>query len=176
MNYQSKIHSIRKNNVVTIYVPNFCLNELSQKFTLDIINTLEKINTDTSIDMVILRTVQENYFLPKFPIDDKSFSANKILKSDYFIKLTQMIQNMRAMTVAVIEGTANFISSSFLKAYDLSYATENTAFTNKLNINSSELFSAKQAEDLGLITRVVPTDKIDITLDYLINTYTVEDE
>ncbi|MBB6463185.1 Clp protease/crotonase-like domain-containing protein [Flammeovirga kamogawensis] len=167
------IFSTQKGNVVTIYVPNNCLNELNKSSTLQIIEKLEEINQNSSIDMVIFRTIQENFFLPKFCFDNTSITTDAIVNSDYFINLTDMIHNMRAMTVAVFEGSTNTIGSSFLQANDLSYATENAIFSNDLNLANT--ITAKAAEDLGLITRVIPSDKIDITLDYLIHTSTLED-
>ncbi|OHX67574.1 enoyl-CoA hydratase-related protein [Flammeovirga pacifica] len=175
MSYNIKhIHSYRKGNVVTIYLPNFCLNQLSQEITHQIIEALEKINEDKNINMVVFRTVQENFFLPKFPIENASIISKNIINSDYFINLTDMIQNMRAMTVTVVEGATNSIGSSFVKASDLSYATESTLFSDGLNVESNQLYNSEKAEIKGIITRVIPSDKIEITLDYLGSTYEKE--
>ncbi|NME71888.1 Clp protease/crotonase-like domain-containing protein [Flammeovirga aprica] len=163
------IFSSRKGNVVTIYLTNQCLNELSNDNTSQIIHEIDLANEDLSVDMVIFRTIQENFFLKKI---EKNITT-LISESNHFIILKEKIQNMRPMTVAVVEGTTNSIGSEFIKATDLSYATEQAKFTNGIDIGNQniEQFSAQKAEDLGMITRYVPSDKIDITLDYLLHTY-----
>ncbi|KXX67816.1 hypothetical protein [Flammeovirga sp. SJP92] len=163
------IFSSRKGNVVTIYLPNQCLNELSNDNTIQIINEINVINDDATVDMVIFRTIQENFFLKQSRNGDDKF----IIESEYFISLKEKVQNMRPMTVCVVEGTTNTIGSEFIKASDLSYATEEAIFANGFDIKNQNLeqFSAQKAEDLGMITRYIPSDKIDITLDYLLHTY-----
>ncbi|MBD0401691.1 enoyl-CoA hydratase/isomerase family protein [Flammeovirga sp. EKP202] len=163
------IFSSRKGNVVTIYLPNQCLNELSNDNTMQIINEINVINDDTSVDMVIFRTIQENFFLKQSKRDENKL----VIESDYFISLKEKVQNMRPMTVSIVEGTTNMIGSEFIKASDLSYATEEATFANGFDLQNQSLeqYSAQKAEDLGIITRYVPSDKIDITLDYLLHTY-----
>ncbi|ANQ50805.2 hypothetical protein KMW28_19500 [Flammeovirga yaeyamensis] len=175
MSYNIKhIHSHKKGNVVTIYLPNFCLNQLSKETTVQIIDILERVNKDDHVNMVVFRTVQENFFLPKFSLEEAPIISDSIMNSDYFINLKDMIHSMRAMTVSVIEGATNKIGSSFIKASDLSYATESTVFSNGMNIDGNQLFTAEKAEENGIITRMIPEDKIDLTLDYLGHTYESE--
>lgn len=166
------IFSTHKGNVVTVYLPNQCLNELSIENTKQIISEIDQINKDNSIDMVIFRTVQENFFLSRLSSNQKYSKAAKT-KEEYFRVLKEKIQKMRPMTVSVVEGITNIIGSEFIKASDLSYATEQAKFTSGIDFQSDdfERFSAQKAEDLGIITRYVPSDKIDMTLDYLLHTY-----
>lgn len=164
------IFSTQKGNVVTIYLPNQCLNELSKDNTNQIINEIEQVSNDESIDMVIFRTVQENFFLHKFHFDIKN---EPVIDSEYFNILKNKIHQMRAMTVTVVEGITNTIGSEFIKASDLSYATEQAKFTYGIDFKNEEIekFTAQEAENLGIITRYIPSDKIDMTLDYLLHTY-----
>ncbi|WP_065187798.1 enoyl-CoA hydratase/isomerase family protein [Shewanella woodyi] len=185
-----KLSITSHNGIATVTINNPPVNVL----TIDLINEINefvlslKDNRDTKV--VVFKSLHESFFLAHLDLNVINGTQGGQAASIEFNHMIENIKAMKQVSVAVVDGVARGGGDEFVMACDLAYGTENAAFAQpEIHVNiptggqgavqyarkmgkSKALqalllgndFTAKEAENLNIITKFIPKAELDTFL------------
>ncbi|MGM7681117.1 enoyl-CoA hydratase/isomerase family protein [Cytobacillus sp. Hm23] len=178
----------------TLLIDHGEVNLLSNDLIVELQQVISELNKDEHNKVVIFRSNNKHFFSAHLDVLVINRKEEGITGTENFMQLIEDVKNMRAITIAIVDGAARGGGNELVMACDIVYGTENAVFAQpELSTNippggqgsvqaarrlgrtralefllTSADMDAPTAERFGLITRHIPSDSIEEMLQQVV--------
>ncbi|MEI5908225.1 enoyl-CoA hydratase/isomerase family protein [Bacillus spongiae] len=184
--------------VATVNINHGEVNLLTNELITELQQVLAELNKDNQLRVIIFRSSNQHFFSAHLDVTVINRKEEGITGTKNFMQLIEDVRNTHAITFAIVDGAARGGGNEFVMACDIAYGTENAVFGQpEISTNippggqgtvqaarrlgrtraleyllTSADMDARTAEQFGYITRFIPSDSIEQTLEKVVTPLT----